>query len=284
MQDPSNPSDWYLVTNEHVVDSDQYVEVRWFREIGIDRARVIAIDQVADIALIDVGPNDFDWSGTGYRSGLEYMNRWGKGITTSTIVHRGDEVMAIGYPVGGGGLSVTSGVVSAEKVLHGACQDGVHWIKTDASINPGNSGGPLVALDGRIIGMNTCGWLRLENVAYALAMEEIYARLDSLKSGISNTFPTPTPSPTPRFPEAHYEDGSFLAFLTWPEDGSWWHRSRNDRPCVTRVTQNGNWYSWDELPGRGICHYVGEERGENIVVRVNGQTYRAVRVELDGPP
>ena len=134
--------------------------------------------------------------------------------------------MAIGYPTGGGGLTVTTGVVSAEEVLYGACQDGVHWIKTDASINPGNSGGPLITLDGKIIGMNTCGWDHLENVAYALAMQEILSRFNELKRGNSVIVPTPTPT----IPEAHYDDGSFLALLTWYEDGSWWHKTQNDNP------------------------------------------------------
>ena len=134
--------------------------------------------------------------------------------------------------------------------------------------------------EGKIIGMNTCGWDHLENVGYALAIEEIYARFIDLRDGNSFRLPTPTPS----IPEAHYNDGSFLAFLTWYENGTWWHRSRNDMPCVTRVTQTGSWYSWDELPGRDICHYIGEEMGEDVIVKIGGKTYSAVRVELDGPP
>ena len=282
MQDPASLFDWYLVTNEHVVKSDRFVRVSWFRGIEIEQARVIAVDEIADMALIDVGPNDFDWSGTGFTSGLSYMSRLGSGIKPSTGVHRGDEVIAIGYPTGGGGLSVTSGVVSAERVLYGACQDGVHWIKTDASLNPGNSGGPLVTLDGHIIGMNTCGWDHLENVAYALSMEEIYDRFDSLKQGNSNRIPTPTPSPTPAFSEARYEDGSFLAYLTWNEDGQWWRRTENGNPCVTRVQKVGSSYIWKPLPG--ICYLEGEDRGGQVLVTIQGQTYRAVRVELDGPP
>ncbi len=280
IQDPSNKSEWYLVTNAHVVGSDQWVELRWYRGITIARAQVLGVDEVADVALIKAGPNDFDWTGTGYSDGIHYLNEWGTGITISTTISKGSEVIAMGYPQGGGSRTVTRGVVSVERVLYGACEDGVHWIKTDAALNPGNSGGPLMTTDGKIIGMNTCGWDHLENVGYALAIEEIYARFNDLKNGRSVRLPTPTPS----IPEAHYNDGSFLAFLTWYENGSWWNRYRNDRPCVTRVTHNGKWYSWDELPGRGICHFEGEEQGEDVLVTVSGRTYRAVRVELDGPP
>ena len=280
MLDPSSNSRWYLVTSAHVVGNDQWVELLWFKGIMIPQAKVLGVDEAADMALIDVGPNDFDWSDTGYSSGLDYMNRWGSGIKTSTGIHRGDEVIAVGYPTGGGGLSVTSGVVSAEEVLFGGCEDGVHWIKTDASLNPGNSGGPLVTLDGHIIGMNTCGWDHLENVAYALAMQEIYDRFAALKAGVSVWVPTPTPS----IPEARYDDGSYMALLTWYDNGRWWHNYRNGKPCVTRVYESQDRVSWSELPFIGVCHFEGEERGDDVIVTIRGKTYLAVRVELDGPP
>ena len=280
IKDPSNNSDWYLVTNAHVVGNDGWVELRWYRGITISRAKVLGIDEAADIALIDTGPNDFDWTGTGYRDGLDYLGQWGAGVSISTVVTKGSEVIAMGYPEGGGSRTVTRGVVSVAEVLYGACHDGIRWIKTDAALNPGNSGGPLMTIDGKIIGMNTCGWDQLENVGYALAIEEIYARFDNLKAGESVRLPTPTPS----IPEARYNDGSYLALLTWYEGGSWWYRTRNDKPCVTRVQENRGRYTWEELPFLGICHLEGEERGEDVVVTIRGKTYRAVRVELNGPP
>ncbi len=280
IQDPSNRTEWYLVTNAHVVGNDQWVELRWYRDITISRAQVLGVDEVADVALIDVGPNDFDWAGTGYKDGISYLKQWGAGITVSTNIAKGSRVIAMGYPQGGGSRTVTSGIVSVAKVLYGACQDGVHWIKTDAALNPGNSGGPLMTTDGNIIGMNTCGWDHLENVGYALAIEEIYSRFNFLKAGRNVRLPTPTPS----IPEAHYNDGSFLALLTWEENGSWWHTTRNNNPCVTRVYENRGRYSWEEIPFLGICHIEGKEIGDDIVVVLRGKTYRVIRVELDSPP
>jgi serine protease Do len=54
-------------------------------------------------------------------------------------------VFAIGSPLGFGD-SVSSGVLSGY---------GPDYIRMDARINPGNSGGPLIAADGKVIGINT---------------------------------------------------------------------------------------------------------------------------------
>ena len=270
LRDPSASSRWYVVTNAHVVERDQFVEVSWFADLEIVRAMVLGIDERADVALLDVGPDDFDWSGTSWDSGVSFIGRWGKGLSVSTDVDRGVEVMAVGYPRGGGGLSVTEGVISASKVLRGACSDGIHLIKTDAALNPGNSGGPLVTQDGRIVGMNTCGATDLENVGYALSMGEILARFERLKGGFSVFVPTPTPS----FPEARYDDGSFLAVLTWNQDGSWWHsRTQYGNPCVTRVSRDGGRVSWDLLPRVGICHHEGEYRGSDVLIEINSKGF-----------
>ncbi|HZR14367.1 MAG TPA: trypsin-like peptidase domain-containing protein [Acidimicrobiia bacterium] len=79
----------------------------------------------------------------------------------SESLHVGDEVVAVGSPLGLSG-TVTSGIVSA---LHRAVATGdpsvsdtnavIDAIQTDAAINPGNSGGPLVNLQGQVVGINS---------------------------------------------------------------------------------------------------------------------------------
>ena len=199
IRDPVRWSDWYVVTNDHVVGSDEYVTVSW-EFVGVpelSRVRVLGSDPTADIALLDVGPNDFDWSGTDWSNGVEYLERWGHGIRTSSNFQMGTEVLAIGFPEGGGGRTLTTGVVSAETFD----RNDVDWIKTDAALNPGNSGGPLVTRSGEIIGMNTSRRTDLENVGYALPMHEIFERFDDLRSGVRRSGPAPTepslPTPTP---------------------------------------------------------------------------------------
>ena len=264
-----SPEGWYVVTNAHVVGSNQHVTVSWYSDIPIlDRVQVLGVDEFADVAILDVSPNDFDWSGTGWNDGLEYLNRWGTGIKTTSNVRQGAEVIAMGYPDGGGGITITAGLVSAERVANASYGQGVDWIKTDAALNPGNSGGPLMTTRGEIIGMNTWGRRDLENVGYALPMQEIFNRFNTLKNGVRTLAPTP---------KDHFTDGSFLAVLTW-DDG--WYNTREDGSiCVDRVWQDGNWYEW-----RDQCIYSGQERNGNVYAWYQEQWLEAQWVELDGRP
>ncbi|MDQ3985676.1 MAG: trypsin-like peptidase domain-containing protein [Actinomycetota bacterium] len=86
----------------------------------------------------------------------------------------GDEVIAIGFPLGLG-PTVTKGIVSAQNRRidvnsGGAAQQLSGLIQTDAAINPGNSGGALVDLNGRLVGINTAaaGAGFAENVGFAI--------------------------------------------------------------------------------------------------------------------
>ena len=194
MEDPKREGKWYVVTNAHVVGSDERVEVIWYSNVpSLIRVRVLGTDQVADLALLDVSPADFDFSELSRITGLEHLLFAGKGVRVSTDVRRGVDVLAVGYP-DGGGQTITKGIVSVESVF----QRGMNWIKTDSAVNPGNSGGPLVTTDGGIIGMNTWGRRDLQNVGYALPMSEIIARFDSLRRGASVEARSPTPPAIPR--------------------------------------------------------------------------------------
>ena len=272
IRDPSSISDWYVVTNAHVVGSNRFVEVDW-RYVGIPsltRVRVLGVDEIADVAILDVGPHDFDWNGTDWGNGLHFLQFEGEGITTSEYARLGAEVLALGFPEGGGGRSITTGVVSSETVYIG----GVGWIKTDAAINPGNSGGPLMTMDGQIVGMNTWRRSDLENVGYALPMQEIHSRLNALKSGQSVRLPTPLPQTT--LPEDW-----FFAQLTWYEDGSYWFTTDvNGFPCVDRVwTPAPNYYQWYE-----DCEFSGQELNEKVYVRYADQWIEVVEIELNSQP
>ena len=130
-----------IVTNQHVVDNAEEVDVR-FGEGGdpLD-ARVTGSDASTDLALLKIDPSDVD--GEPLRLG------------SSDQVRVGEPVIAIGSPFGLRG-TVTSGIVSGLgreiRSPNGFTIDDV--VQTDAAINPGNSGGPLIDERGRVIGVN----------------------------------------------------------------------------------------------------------------------------------
>jgi serine protease Do len=102
-------------------------------------ARVRASDPYTDLAVLEVDASDLPAA-----------------RFTDDLPRVGEPVLAVGNPLGFEG-TVTSGIVSG---LHRDVPSGgrtpalVDLIQTDAPISPGNSGGALVALDGRVVGIN----------------------------------------------------------------------------------------------------------------------------------
>jgi serine protease Do len=129
--------DGQILTNAHVVDGAASVT------ITLDNGnkapgRVLGLDTVLDLALLRVET-----------SGSLPAARLGD----SASIKVGDEVVAIGNPIGLD-QTMTRGIVSGlNRVLPGVSDEAM--IQTDAPINPGNSGGPLVDRCGQVIGINT---------------------------------------------------------------------------------------------------------------------------------
>jgi serine protease Do len=128
-------ADGYAVTNFHVVDRSETVEVTT-DDGRVFPAKVIGADQRSDIALIKV-----DGAGT-----LPFVR------FSETTPRIGDWVIAVGNPFGLGG-TVTAGIVSANgrDIGAGPYDD---FIQIDAAVNRGNSGGPTFDVDGNVIGVN----------------------------------------------------------------------------------------------------------------------------------
>ena len=129
-------ADGYAVTNNHVVDKTQTVEIMTDDGKTYD-AKVIGTDPRTDVALIKVdGRGDFPY------------------VKFADAAPRiGDWVLAVGNPFGLGG-TVTAGIVSARgrDIGAGPYDD---FIQIDAPVNKGNSGGPTFDMDGNVIGINT---------------------------------------------------------------------------------------------------------------------------------
>ena len=135
----------HVMTNAHVVEgmTEIVVELNDGRAVA---ARLIGVDRVVDIAVLQIPPE-------GVRPLV---------LGDSDAVRVGQMVFAIGSPFG---LreSVTQGIISAKgRAMN---ESGVEFLQTDAAVNQGNSGGPLLNLRGEVVGINsaiyseTGGWL-----------------------------------------------------------------------------------------------------------------------------
>jgi S1-C subfamily serine protease len=139
-------SDGYIITNHHVVEGADSVEVR-LASGDVLEAEVVGSDELNDIAVVKVEADD-----------LPAINL--RGADEPLLV--GETVIAIGSPFGLD-ASVTAGVISAlnreirlDEVAPGQGLRTIPSIvQTDAAINPGNSGGALVDARGRLVGINT---------------------------------------------------------------------------------------------------------------------------------
>jgi S1-C subfamily serine protease len=87
-------------------------------------------------------------------------------------VRTGQEVIAVGSPLGVLPNSVTRGIVSAVRSL-----GGVTLVQTDAAINPGNSGGPLITRGGEVIGITTMQVEARQGLSFAVAIDHATALL-----------------------------------------------------------------------------------------------------------
>src|SRR5579863_207097 len=128
--------DGYAVTNNHVVDGADKVEVTT-DDGKTYTAKVIGTDARTDVALIKVeGGADFPYSKLA--AGKPRIGDW---------------VLAVGNPFGLGG-TVTAGIVSASgrDIGNGPYDD---FIQIDAPVNKGNSGGPAFNTEGEVMGVNT---------------------------------------------------------------------------------------------------------------------------------
>ena len=131
--------DGYIVTNNHVVEGADEVEVTFNNKVK-KTASIIGTDPTTDLALIKVEASDLPFLTFG----------------DSDNVRIGEWVLAVGNPFNLTS-TVTAGIVSAKARNLSILGEGTSvesFIQTDAAVNPGNSGGALVNTKGELIGIN----------------------------------------------------------------------------------------------------------------------------------
>lgn len=138
-------TDGYIVTNNHVIDKAQTIEVTLNNNEKYT-AKLIGTDPNTDLAVLKI----------------EARNLEPIVVGNSDDVRIGEWVLAVGNPFDLTS-TVTAGIVSAKSrninIIGSKTRRDAFpiesFIQTDAAVNPGNSGGALVNVRGELIGINT---------------------------------------------------------------------------------------------------------------------------------
>jgi serine protease Do len=161
-------SDGYILTNNHVIEGADKVEVKVADKEDY-AAKVVGRDPATDLALLKInGTRPFPTVKLG----------------DSDRIRVGEWVMAIGDPLNFD-KSVTVGVISGKgrtPVLSRATANFESLLQTDAAINFGNSGGPLVNVNGEVVGINTA-IARAQNIGFAVPMNMAKRLMPQLRKG-----------------------------------------------------------------------------------------------------
>jgi len=164
-----------VLTNRHVVispDVDYTIITNDEKEY---QAEILARDSVQDVAILKI-------------KNVKNKKFTSLELGDSGKVNLGEDVIAIGNPLGVFPNTVSRGVVSGLSRLISA-HDGVSGrtaelrglIQTDAAINPGNSGGPLFTLDGKVIAINVAIVMGAQNIGFAIPINNAKKDLEDLK-------------------------------------------------------------------------------------------------------
>ena len=160
-----------ILTNYHVVEGAQKLTVTLYdgREYN---AKVLGFEAASDVALIKIEETN-----------LPYVT-----LGDSETLFVGDEVAAIGNPLGELTYSMTVGYVSAMDRYVNTDGTPINMMQIDAAINSGNSGGPLFDMHGTVVGIITAKYsgttgsgTTIEGIGFAIPINDITAILTDLR-------------------------------------------------------------------------------------------------------
>ena len=163
--------DGYVLTNCHVIEGATSVSVTT-RNGSRHGAAIVGYDATNDVALLKVDAGKFPCVTIGSSADL--------------IV--GDQVAAIGNPLGELTSTMTVGYVSGKE--RDVTTDGttINMIQTDAAINSGNSGGPLFNMKGEVVGITTAKYsgnsssgASIEGIGFAIPIDDVMKVVADLK-------------------------------------------------------------------------------------------------------
>lgn len=161
----------YILTCSHVVEGASSVKIT-LRNNNIYDAVLVGSDENSDLAVLKISAEEE----------LTYVEQ---GHSADLVA--GEQVVAIGNPLGLLGGTVTVGYISAtERVIEVGNGVSMTLIQTDAAINSGNSGGGLFNLAGELIGIVNSKYSAsgVEGLAFAIPIDSAYpVQLDLMEYG-----------------------------------------------------------------------------------------------------
>lgn len=158
-------ADGYVLTNYHVVENSDSITVSLYNGEEYD-ATLVGCDQSNDIAVLKIDAE-----------GLTPVV-----LGDSDNLNVGDQVVAIGNPLGELTFSLTTGAVSAlNREVTLSSNVTMDLIQTDCAINSGNSGGALFNLYGEVIGITNAKYsssssgseASIDNIGFAIPMNHV---------------------------------------------------------------------------------------------------------------
>ena len=163
-------ADGYVVTNYHVVEDARTIHVVLFDNTSYTAA-LTGYDASNDVAVLKMEGEKFQPVKLGSSDDL--------------IV--GDQVVAIGNPLGELTSTLTVGYVSAKGRDVSTDTTTINMIQTDCAINSGNSGGPLFNMKGEVVGITSAKYsgqsasgASIEGIGFAIPMDDAAGIIDDL--------------------------------------------------------------------------------------------------------
>ena len=163
--------DGYIVTNYHVVKDAKEVKVTTYDNKSYP-AEIIGYDEDNDIAVLKIDAKDLTPVILG----------------DSDTMNVGEDVVAIGNPLGELSFSLTKGCISALNRTITIDNKPMTLIQTDCAINSGNSGGALFNMYGEVIGITNAKYSNngdindaaIESIGFAIPINTVRGMIESI--------------------------------------------------------------------------------------------------------
>ena len=162
--------DGYVVTNYHVVKDANKLTVITSDSSEYD-ANLVGYDSNNDLAVLKIEAE-----------GLQPVK-----LGSSDLLAVGDQVVAIGNPLGELTSTLTAGYISAKDRGVSTGGAAINMLQTDAAINSGNSGGPLFNMQGEVVGITTAKYsgatssgAYIEGIGFAIPIDDVVGMINDL--------------------------------------------------------------------------------------------------------